>query len=256
MSRRNINILIGLIALVVLIGGAAAAYWFFSAGTGEASQAINAPTLEVASQNATAELESIVTGGTEEADTAAGTAQSMLFEILASESEVNFQIDETLMGNPVTVVGTTNEVAGQIFVNFDNPQASQIGTIRINMRTLTTDNEFRNRALRNDILLTNQDQYEFSDFVPTSIEGLPERVITGEAFTFQIIGSLTLRGNPQPITFDVTVMPVSGDRLEGTATAVVSYQEIGVDIPSVPPSVANISDDVTLNINFVATAAS
>jgi polyisoprenoid-binding protein YceI len=146
-------------------------------------------------------------------------------------------------------------VGGQIFVNFDDPQASQIGTIRINMRTLTTDNEFRNRALRGEILLTSQDQYEFSDFVPTEITGLPESVTIGEAFSFTITGTLQLRGTPQPVTFDVTVTPVSEDRLEGTATSIINYEELGVNIPSVPPSVANIGEEVTLNINFVATAA-
>lgn len=261
MSRRNTNIIAAVMGLVVLAAAAFGVIWFTRGGSGEASEAITAPTLEIASQNdnepAASETEEAETT-TEEADTAAtqetSAAEGTVFEIVSEESEVNFQIDETLMGNPVTVVGTTNEVAGQIFVNYDNPAASQIGTIRINMRTLTTDNEFRNRALRNDILLTNQDEYEFSDFVPTSIEGMPETVTIGEQFTFQVTGDLTLRGTPQPITFDVTVTPVSEDRIEGTATSVINYEEVGVDIPSVPPSVANIGEEVTLNINFVATA--
>jgi polyisoprenoid-binding protein YceI len=245
MSRGTRNTLIAVAALVVVIAGAFGAVWFFSGGSGEASREISAPTLEVPA--------------TEEANPAAteetGSSTGTLFQIVSEESEVNFQIAETLMGNAITVVGSTDEVAGQIFVDFDNPQNSQIGTIRINMRTLTTDNEFRNRALRNDILQTNRDEYEFSDFVPTSIEGLPESVTIGEAFTFKITGTLTLRGTPQPVTFDVTVTPVSETRLEGTATSVVRYQDVGIDIPNVPPSVANIGEEVTLNLNFVATAA-
>jgi polyisoprenoid-binding protein YceI len=247
MSRRNTSIIAAIVGLIVLVGIVVGVVWFTRGGSGEASQAITAPTLEIASQD-NAETAAATT---EEANTPAGT----VFQIISEESEVNFQIDETLMGSPVTVVGTTNQVAGQIFVNYDNPAASQIGTIRINMRTLTTDNEFRNRALRNDILLTNQDQYEFSDFVPTSIEGMPETVTIGEPFTFQLTGNLTLRGTPQSITFDVTVTPVSENRIEGTATSVINYEEVGVDIPRVPPSVANIGEEVTLNINFVATAA-
>jgi polyisoprenoid-binding protein YceI len=270
MSRRNTNIIAAIVGLVVLAAAVFGVVWFTRGGSGEASQAITAPTLEIASQNddqpAAAETEEAADtteaepNPTEEADAAAdatqeaSAAEGTLFEIVSEESEVNFQIDETLMGSPVTVVGATNEVAGQIFVNYDNPSASQVGTIRINMRTLTTDNEFRNRALRNDILLTNQDQFEFSDFVPTSIEGMPETVTIGEPFTFQLTGNLTLRGTPQPITFDVTVTPVSEDRIEGTATSIINYEEVGVDIPRVPPSVANIGEEVTLNINFVATA--
>ncbi|MDX1993532.1 MAG: YceI family protein, partial [bacterium] len=134
---------------------------------------------------------------------ASGGARS-LFRIVPEESRVSFFIDEDLFGNRVTVEGTTDQVAGDIIVDFGNPAASQLGTIRTNARTLATDNEFRNQALRARILQSSQDAYEFIEFVPTAITGLPATVTTGQEITFQVVGDLTVRGATRTVTFDVT----------------------------------------------------
>ncbi|MFN3374412.1 MAG: YceI family protein, partial [Chloroflexus sp.] len=68
-----------------------------------------------------------------------------LFAIDQSRSEARFLIDEVLRGQPVTVVGVTNQVAGQIALDPNVPTAAQVGVIQINARTFATDNEFRNR---------------------------------------------------------------------------------------------------------------
>jgi len=174
-----------------------------------------------------------------------------LFRIVSEDSEVRFLIDEELFGDPVQVVGRTNQVAGDIVVDFTNPALSQVGTIRINMRTLATDNEFRNNALRARILQSSQDEYEFSDFVPTEITGLPASVTSGQAFTFQLTGDLTVRGVTRSVTFEVTLTPVSETRLEGLAVAQVLYTDFNLSIPNAP-GVANISEEVGLEIQFLA----
>jgi polyisoprenoid-binding protein YceI len=145
-------------------------------------------------------------------------------------------------------------VAGELFVDFSNPSASRIGAIRINARTLITDNEFRNRAIRSEILESSKDEYEFIDFTPTAITGLPASVTVGEAITFQVTGDLKIRDIVQSVTFDVTLTAVSEERLEGSATATVTRTQFNLQIPSVP-SVANVTDEVGLAINFVALKA-
>lgn len=226
---RAIRIVLGLAVVGIVAAGAFLAYISVRGGSGVASQEISAPEL-------TRESEGVI------------------FSIVPEESEVRFELDEVLRGQPRTVVGRTDQVAGQILVNFDNPAATEVSTIRINVRTLRTDEEFRNRAIRGEILLSARDEFEFGEFQPTSIAGLPESVTMGESFTFQITGNLVLRGASNEVTFDVTVTPVDETRLEGTASAVVDRTLYAMEIPDVP-GVANVEEEVELYIDFVAEAA-
>ena len=74
------------------------------------------------------------------------------FQIVQAESEARFTLDELLKGSPKTVIGVTDQVAGEILVDFANPTGAQVGAININARTLTTDSDFRNKAIKNKIL--------------------------------------------------------------------------------------------------------
>ena len=140
-----------------------------------------------------------------------------VFSIVAEESEVRFIIDEVLNGADFTVVGATDQVAGDISVNQGNPAASDIGVIRINARTLATDNGNRNRALRTFILKSGQDEYEFAEFEPQELTGLPQGVTLGEPFELQIVGELRIAGAVQELSFDASITLESAERLSGTA---------------------------------------
>lgn len=199
-----------------------------------------------ASAAATAEAEASASAGSA---STAGSAGVILAQIVPDESEVRFVIDEVLNNAPKTVIGTTNQVAGELSVDPQNLSATQIGTIQINARTLTTDSEFRNRAIKNQILAT--DQYEFITFTPTAIEGLPASGAAGQSYTFKVTGDLTIRDVTRPVTFDVTATPESDARLTGTATATIRYADYGITIPQVR-QVASVAEDVRLEIDFVA----
>jgi polyisoprenoid-binding protein YceI len=174
-----------------------------------------------------------------------------LFSIIGEESEVRFSLDEDLRGRRVTVVGTTDQVAGLIEIDRANPANSRMGAVRINMRTLETDNEFRNRAIRSQVLQTSNDDYEFSDFVPRELSGLPSSAEIGESYTFTVLGDLTIKGEPREVEFEVTITTISEDRIEGLAQATIEWREWGISIPNAP-GVANIEEEVLLEIEFVA----
>jgi polyisoprenoid-binding protein YceI len=213
---------------------------------------------EAASDEAAGEAD---TGGDEGADTSAGEAavtepagsEPILFQIVQSESEARFTIDEVLRGNPKTVIGVTDQVAGEILFDPADPSSAQVGTILINARTLVTDDDRRNRAIGNQVLDTGI--YEFISFTPTEVSGLPEAVSSGETVNFQITGDLTIRDVTNEVTFEATVTFVSEDRLEGSASTIVLKEEYGLTIPNVP-FVADVSEEVGLVIEFVAAPAS
>ena len=173
----------------------------------------------------------------------------VVFVISQAESEVRFSIDEILNGAAVTAMGVTNQIAGEIAVDFANPVNSQVGVITVNARTLTTDRENRNRMLRNEILDT--DPYEFITFTPSAVTGLPESLAPGETVTFQITGGLTIRDVTLEVTFEVTASVDADGRLVGYAVTIVLRSDYGITIPSVP-SVAEVSDEVLLEFDFVA----
>lgn len=174
-----------------------------------------------------------------------------IYAIDQANSEVRFTLDEDLRGVRTTVIGVTNQVAGELALDLNDLSTAQVGTILINARTLVTDNDFRNRAMQNQILETGA--YEFISFAPTAVTGLPASVSVGESVTFTIEGDLTIREITQPVVFMVTATAVSQTQISGTATATVSRDTYDLRIPSVP-SVANVDDAVVLTIEFTANA--
>lgn len=182
-------------------------------------------------------------------DTGAEPTGVMIFSIVSAESQARFTLNEELRGSPTTVVGTTDQVAGEFSIDFSNPANSQLGIIQVNARTLATNNDFRNRAIENEILQTGS--FEFITFTPTALTGLPATVAVGDTITFQITGDLTIRDVTQSVTFEATVTIVAADRIEGLASVTVLRSAYDLQIPSVP-SVANVTDEVLVELQFVA----
>ncbi len=88
-------------------------------------------------------------------------------------------------------------------------------------------------------------------FTPTGISGMPATVTVGQPFTFQMSGDLTVRDATQPVTFEVTVTPVSEGEIQGTASTRILYRDFGLNIPD-SPAVDTVADEVRLELDFVA----
>ena len=176
------------------------------------------------------------------------------FAIVSAESQASFTLQEDLRGVRTTVVGSTNEVGGSIMVDLRDPAASSIGAIIINARTLETDNSFRNRAIRSQILRSAEDEYEFIVFEPRQLSNFSaDSVNVGDTLSFDVSGELTLAGVTRSVTFNAEVTLDSETLLSGRATVQVLRGDFGLTIPSVP-SVANVTDEVDLSLEFVARA--
>ncbi len=228
MKRYLLIGIVALLGLVVIVSVGAIAYVFLGSSA-TASVPITAPTLAAATN----------TDGTQQ------------FQIVPDQSEVSFKMSEMLHGQPNTVIGRTNQVAGSVLIDPTKPANSQVGTIRVDARTLATDSSMRNRVIERAIL--QSDQFEYIEFKPTAVAGLPQSVALGQPFTFRITGDLTIRTATHPITFDATVTPVSATEVKGTAAATIQRADYNLVVPSVP-SVADVSEAIQLQIDFVATA--
>jgi len=183
------------------------------------------------------------------AETTTSGGDTAVYEIDPTRSEARFTINEVLQGAPKTVVGVSQNLGGQISLDLNNPAAAQIGEILINARDFATDNNFRNNAIANEILLTNE--HEFITFQPTSISGLPDSAVIGESYPIQITGDLTIIGQTQEVTFDTEVTPLSESELQGSASLDILYADFGITIPFAR-SVESVEDNVLLEIDFIA----
>ena len=262
-TQKNILYSLMLFGMGAIVGGFAGVFIFMyiTGGSAQPSEPISAPRLSLESSNnenqmielaadtdlsASTETEPNETIIVSEADaapmshettstsseaemvteSATTTLAPQLFRIVSEESEARFSVYETFPEG--TAVGRTDQIAGDMIVDFNNPANSQLGAIRINLRTLQTDDPDRDRSIRCCVLLTAQPEYEFSDFVPTSFSDLPNQVELGQTITFQVTGDLTLRGVTRSVTFDVTLTVIDADTLQGFATTAVNRTDFSI----------------------------
>ena len=281
-TMRGIPYLLVLLLLVIALGGGAAAgilgYIWITGGSGEASLSVgdalatreandaamaaavgtaimDAANTVIAEAVAVAVAEAVDTSVAAAMEAQAPASAPVEFSIVAAESEASFTLEEDLRGVRTTVVGATTEVGGRILVDLADPSASTIGTILINARTLETDNSFRNRALRSQILRSAQDEHEFIVFQPGTLGNFSaDSVAVGETISFEVTGDLTVVGVTRSVTFSAAVTLDSETQLSGSATVNLLHADFGLVIPDVP-SVANVTDDVDLKLEFVARAS-
>ena len=179
----------------------------------------------------------------------AGQGNGRVYTIDPAESEVRFVLNEVLNNRDTVVTGVTNNLGGQIALDLANPATAELSAIVVNARDIATDNQFRNRAIGNQILRTNT--YEFITFTPTQLVGLPATAAVGQTYSFQINGELTITDQTLPVTFAATVTVVSEGELRGTAEATIFHADFGLQIPF-SQSVQAVDEDLRLQIDFVA----
>jgi polyisoprenoid-binding protein YceI len=122
--NRTGRIVIGGVVVIVVAAAAAFLYTFFVGGSGEPSTDISQAVSTIA---LTAQPDTTPEG--EGASGAESEAAAVVFNIVPEESQARFIIDEILNNNPFTVVGVTNQIGGQILVDFADPSKTQIGEI-------------------------------------------------------------------------------------------------------------------------------
>ncbi|MCX6017454.1 MAG: YceI family protein [Chloroflexi bacterium] len=252
---RNAAVLVTAVAAFALLSACASAPAPTSAPTSSplpvvtaVSQKAAQPQLEIASPLPTATTAAAAVTVTAPAKL---PAQARTFKLDPSRSIARFTLNEKLMGNPVTVVGETAGVEGEISLDASAPTQTKVGILKIDARGLKTDSNRRDGAIARFILQSTQDAYQFITFTPKSIEGLPAVAEIGKPVMFKVVGDLTVRDVRAPVTFEVNATLKSADELVGVAKAQVLRSTFKLEIPSVP-SVAEVTDEVALELEFVA----
>lgn len=182
-----------------------------------------------------------------------GQAVGNSFAIDKTISEASFTIDEVLRGSPFTVIGKTHEASGTIIVDFTHPSRSTVGTITIDARTLRTDSQGRDGAIRSFILHSEDAGKEYITFTPKSITGFPKAFAAGIPFNLTIAGDLTIAGITHPEKFIASSVLVSPDAIIGDARASLKRSDYNLVIPNIP-FVAHVPDEFTIALHLKAPA--
>ena len=145
--------------------------------------------------------------------------------------------------------GETSEVVGRIVFDADGAIVADESSIVIQAGTLKTDNDRRDRYVREQTLQTAN--YPEIIFRPTSAEGLPSPLSeAGGEVEFTLSGDLTIRDQTRPVTWDVTAE--FGDSITGLAAIDIDFEQFGMDKPSVAV-VVSVGDTIRLELDFVGT---
>ena len=168
--------------------------------------------------------------------------------VLGEGTVARYRIDEELAGRGFfTAVGETTEVVGRVVFDDDGGIVADGSAIVMQAASLTTDSDRRDGYVRERTLLTSQ--YPAIIFNPTSAEGLPSPLSDASGTVeFTITGDLTVRDQTREVTWDVVAE--FGDTISGLASVVVSFEQFGMDKPSVAV-VLSVEDSFQLELEFV-----
>ncbi|UVE95100.1 YceI family protein [Dietzia sp. B32] len=155
-----------------------------------------------------------------------------------------YTVDEVLRGEPVTVVGTTGQVDGEVIIT---GRILESGGFEVRMDGLETDISARdNRARSADIL--DADGHPVSTLTlaePVDLAGLPG---DGTTSTVPMLVDLTIKGTTVRRQAEVTVLR-AGDQLIASGRVPVTWTEVGVQPPSL--GFVTVSPDGTVDFRVV-----
>ena len=222
-----------------------------------AAVAVPTPPPPTATVEPTATVAPIPTATTAPAPTPASTAaapseatQSATAFVLGEGTVARYMVEEVLASQGFKVAtGETSEVVGRIVFDADGAIVADESSIVIQAGTLKTDNDRRDRYVREQTLQTAN--YPEIIFRPTSAEGLPSPLSeAGGEVEFTLSGDLTIRDQTRPVTWDVTAE--FGDSITGLAVIDINFEQFGMDKPRVAV-VVSVGDTIRLELDFVGT---
>ena len=132
------------------------------------------------------------TAGPSSDATLTGRVEDGTWEV-AEGSEAGYRLDEVLSGQPVTVVGRTEQVTGSLVVE-DERLIS--GEVVVDVASIATDEPARDGFFRRALSVTQVPEARFTLTEPVDLEALG----AGGSLQVEAVGTLTLNDVTQPAT--------------------------------------------------------
>ncbi|TVR87050.1 MAG: YceI family protein [Spirochaetaceae bacterium] len=254
MKKKTIYSLLFAVAGVVLVVAVGLRiYTGYRAGTAEPTRAVEAERIQPE-------------------DRTLGSIEYRVVSGDAEQSQARFLIDEVIFNRETEVEGTTDQIDGSFVLSFEQGTVD-VGQFEINMRSIRTrtvdfhledvrpsssslsDSE-RDRVIRAYILESARDEFEFATFDPRSVSGTPDSFAPGDRLDLVVTGDLRIRDVTSSVSFDMEVFIDSEERISGSATTTILWDDFDISIPYVGgrSSIASVGEQVELELSFVAEA--
>jgi polyisoprenoid-binding protein YceI len=178
----------------------------------------------------------------------ASAAQSVRYRIVPEESEVRYKVRERIarLNFPTDAVGATREITGALILD-DAGQVTASSRFEVDLRTLKSNRERRDRYLRQNTLQTAQ--YPLMVFLPTALDGLAYPLPTSGTHAFRLVGQMTLHGVTKEAIWD-TELEFSVDGARGMATTRFTFGDYNLTIPRMI-ALLSVADDILLELDLV-----
>ncbi|HXG42311.1 MAG TPA: YceI family protein [Dehalococcoidia bacterium] len=172
------------------------------------------------------------------------------FSVVPEQSEASYIAREKLAALPVSseAVGRTNAISGDIYLTRQGLAPSPPSLLRVDLRTLRSDEGRRDNYVRNNTL--QADRFPYAEFVLERVDGFPTDYREGEEVALQLSGTMTIRGVSRPMSFDVRAR-YGGGTLTGVAHATFRLSDFGLSPPNIAGFVT-VEDEMRLQIVLVA----
>ena len=180
----------------------------------------------------------------------------MAFVIDPAQSVASFEIDEVLRGSPNHVVGTTSELAGQIAGRPHRPRPPPSSPRSSSMPAPSRPTPGTGTGpIRGPVILNSaSDEFEFITFDVTSVDGLSGAAAVGTACRVHRHRGPEDQGDHQSCHLRGLRHPRRRQQpSREVAETTVLRGDFDLGIPNAP-GVADVSDEVVIRLEFVATA--
>ena len=161
--------------------------------------------------------------------------------VIGEGSEATFTVTERLarLSLPNDAVVRTSRLSGEI--NLERPSV-----ININLHSLSSDQSFRDRYIRNRMFPNSP----VATFTVDDLGQVPEGFFTGDEVMGQVTGTLTIRGVEVPLVFDLEVRD-DGDVLNILGKTTFTWEQLQIPVPTAR-SVLWVEDEVKVQILVLA----
>ncbi len=123
------------------------------------------------------------------------------FEIRPLDVETRYRVNEKLVEiGKTSAIGKTKAIEGKVILNNDN-QFDENSVFKVDLRTLKSDRERRDRYIKTRTLET--DKYPYIEFYPTRIEGIKE--IKDGKYDVKVYGKLKIKDTIKDIVWNGTI---------------------------------------------------
>jgi polyisoprenoid-binding protein YceI len=169
------------------------------------------------------------------------------FQLAPSGNEARYRVREQFVGVnlPNDAVGATTAVTGTLVIA-GGAVVPDLSKFTVDLRTLRSDSENRDRAVQGRVLQT--EKFPLIELMIREIRGLTWPLPATGKLAFELVGDMRLHGETKPSIWQVTAEPKDGG-LAGRASTAFTFGEFGMPVPT-SFRVLSVEDNVRLEYDF------